>query len=69
MTLAEILEAERRRQGLSLNALARAAAQSPGRVHAILTGETERPRFDTVVAILAGLGKSLTWLDKQLNAT
>jgi transcriptional regulator with XRE-family HTH domain len=67
MTLASILSAERERQGLSVNELARRANQSPGRVHAVLTGETENPSFGTVRAILAGLGKSLSWLDKQLR--
>ncbi len=67
MTLARILDAERVRQSLSLNELARRADQSPGRVHGVLTGGTVNPSFGTVRAILAGLGKSLTWLDKQLR--
>jgi transcriptional regulator with XRE-family HTH domain len=67
MTLAEVLETERQRQTLSVNALARAAQQSPGRVHAVLSGETANPRLDTLVAILTGLGRSLTWLDRQLR--
>lgn len=69
MTLATILDAERERQSLSLNELARRANQSPGRVHAVLSGETENPSFGTVRAILDGLGKSLTWLDRQLKET
>lgn len=66
MTLAEVLETERTRQGLSVNGLAKAAGQSPGRVHAVLTGETVNPSFGTVRAILGGLGKSLAWLEKKL---
>lgn len=65
--LGVVLEAERERQGLSVNELARRSNQSPGRVHAVLTGETENPSFGTVRAILEGLGKSLTWLDRQMK--
>lgn len=68
MTLAHILDAERSRQSLSLNELARRANQSPGRVHAVLSGQTADPQLGTVRAILAGMGRSLTWLDKQLRA-
>jgi transcriptional regulator with XRE-family HTH domain len=67
MTLTGVLEAERVRQGQSLNGLAKAAGQSPGRVHSVLSGQTANPSFDTVRAILAGLGRSLTWLDRQLR--
>ena len=66
-TLAAALDAERERQGLSLNELARRANQSPGRVHAVLSGGTTNPGIVTVRAILAGLGKSLAWLDRQLS--
>lgn len=67
MTLTDSLESERKRQSLSLNELARRSDQSPGRVHSILTGETANPSFDTVLALLRGLGKSLAWLEKSLK--
>jgi transcriptional regulator with XRE-family HTH domain len=68
MTLARILDAERQRQSLTVNELARRADASLGRVHGVLTGKTPDPRFATVRAILKGLGRSLTWLDRQLGA-
>lgn len=68
MTIAEILNAERESQSLSVNELARRANTSVGRVHAILRGEVENPRIDTLQAILDGLDKTLTWLDTQRGA-
>ena len=65
-SLAAALDAERARQSLSLNELARRSDQSPGRVHSVLSGQTVNPSFGTVRAILSGLGKSLAWLDRQL---
>jgi transcriptional regulator with XRE-family HTH domain len=65
MTLAEVLKAELDSQGISLNALARAAGIPKSRAHAILTGVNPNPGLLTVEAILAGLGKSLTWLDRR----
>lgn len=67
MTIAQILDAERRRQDLTVYRLAKAAGMSPGRMTAILDGTTPNPGILTVRAILAGLGRSLTWLDKQLR--
>lgn len=69
VTLAEVLDTERKRQMLSVNAVARFAEQSVGRVHSVLTGKTPNPSFGTVTAILSGLGRSLTWLDKQLKSS
>lgn len=68
MTLAVALDAERERQALSVNALAKKAGLSPGRVHGILTGGTPNPGILTVRAILVGLGKNLAWLEKQIRA-
>lgn len=68
MTLAAALEAERERQGVSVNALAGKAGLSPGRVHGILTGDTPNPGILTVQAITRALGKSLGWLEKQMRA-
>lgn len=65
MTLARALDAERESQGLSVNALARKASISPGRVHGILTGDTPNPGILTVAAICRALGKSLGWLGKE----
>jgi transcriptional regulator with XRE-family HTH domain len=68
VTLARIFTAERERQGITVNELARRSGHSLGRVHGVLTGKTPDPRFATVRAILKGLGRSLTWLDRQLGA-
>lgn len=67
MTLAEILAAELARSGVSLNELARNAEQSPGRVHAILSGETKSPGILTVKAIVDAMGRTLAWLDREMR--
>lgn len=67
MTIAQALTAERERQGVSLYRLAADAGTSAARVKSILDGETVNPGFLTVRAILAALGKSLSWLDRELK--
>lgn len=72
MTLAQALDAERQRQELSVYALAKAAGMSPGRMTAILSDDPSptgnpNPGILTVLRVLAALGKSLTWLDRQLS--
>ncbi len=67
MTIATILDAERERQGQSINGLARAAGMQPSQCLRVLNGETLNPGILTVKALLAALGKSLTWLDRQLK--
>jgi transcriptional regulator with XRE-family HTH domain len=67
MTVAQALSAERERQGLSLLAIAVASGTSASRIKSVLEGETPNPGFLTVAAILAALGKSLTWLDRELK--
>lgn len=64
-TIASALTAERERQGLSLYKLAKDAGTSASRVKSILDGQTPNPGLLTVSAILAALGKSLAWLEKQ----
>ena len=65
--LAAILDAERQRQGLTLSHLAKSAGMSAGQLQRVLRAETVNPGLFTVRDILKGLGKSLTWLDRQLN--
>ena len=67
MTIAEILDSERKRQGMSVNALAVKAGLSPGRVHGILTGDTPNPGILTVRAITRALGKTLRWLEIEMT--
>jgi transcriptional regulator with XRE-family HTH domain len=67
MTIAEALTAERERQGLSLYKLAQDAGTSVARVKSILDGETINPGILTVRAILAAMGKSLAWLERELK--
>lgn len=64
--LAAALDAERVARGLSLNELARRADLSPGRVHAILAGQTPNPGLLTVLTLLGALGRDLGWLGRQL---
>lgn len=65
MTLSQILDAERGRQGLTVYRLAKDAGMSPGRLSAILDSTTPNPGILTVGKVLAALGKSFTWLDRQ----
>jgi hypothetical protein len=36
------------------------------RAHGVFTGTTPDPRFSTVAKLLAALGKSLAWLEREL---
>ena len=67
VTIAEILSAERVRQGRSTNELAARSGMSAGRLHGILTGSTPNPGVLTVVKVLDALGKSLSWLGRELK--
>lgn len=69
MTISEALTAERERQVLSLYKLAQDSGMSAGRVKSILDGDTPNPGILTVIALLAAMGKSLSWLEKQLRKT
>ena len=62
MSLARVLDAERKRQDLSVYRLAKSAGMSAGRLHDILDGTTANPGILTVAAVLAGLGQSMAWL-------
>jgi DNA-binding phage protein len=64
--LSAALSAEAKRQGLSVRELATKAGLTSTRVHECLTGATD-PRWSAVVGILAGLGKSLAWLDREVK--
>lgn len=66
--LAEVLTAEVKRQGITQRELAAKARVGQQAVSRVLSNDRD-PRWTTVVGILAGLGKSLTWLDRQLNQT
>lgn len=63
-----ILDAERRRQRLSVTALAERSGVPYSRLHGVLTGNTASPTFPTVQKVLAGLGRSLTWLDRRIKS-
>lgn len=65
MTISEALSAERERQGMSVYELAKRSGMSAGRAHAILDGTTGNPGVLTLAKLLAALGKTLTWLDRQ----
>lgn len=70
--LSEVLAAEVERQNLTqLELCARAARAghtlSQGRLAEVLGGKTADPRLSTLRAILAGLGKSLGWLERKLK--
>jgi DNA-binding phage protein len=67
MTLAQVLNAERERQARSILEVARAAGVPVSRAHGVFTGETPDPRFSTLSKLVAALGKSLAWLERELN--
>ena len=68
VTIADALESERRRQDFTVYRLAKDSGMSAGRLHAILDGTTANPGILTVGKILAVLGKSLGWLERQTKA-
>lgn len=67
MTLSEALSAERVRQGVSVNDLAKRADVPYSRAHGVLSGKTPNPGILTVTKIVAALGKSLAWLETELS--
>lgn len=67
MTVVQALTAEIERQNLSLNELSVKAEVAYSRMHDIVHGKTLNPGFLTVHKILIALGKSLTWLDRELK--
>lgn len=68
-TLAEVLSAERDRQGLTTNAVAVRAGMSAGQATRLFGGETVNPGIETVGKVLEVLGKDLKWLQRQLDAS
>jgi transcriptional regulator with XRE-family HTH domain len=68
MTLARTLEAERKRQDLTVYRFAKLAGMSAGRMHAILDGVTANPGIFTLLDVLTALGKDLPWLAAQRGA-
>lgn len=65
--IAKVLNVERQHREVSVNRLARLSNLSPGRVHAILTGKTPNPGILTVLAMTKSLGKSLGWLEREME--
>lgn len=65
MTIAEALTAELARQGVTVYKLAKASEMPASRVHDILNGVTGNPGVLTLQRLLAALGKSLAWLERQ----
>ena len=64
---ATILESERLRQDLTYQQVADGSGVHVSRVHRILRGETHRPSFENVEAILFGLGRDWKWYHKQVK--
>lgn len=67
MTLSQALTAERERQGKTILTVALAAGVPPSRAHGVFTGTTPDPRFSTVAKLLAALGKSFAWLERETS--
>jgi len=66
-SVATILSAERDRLAISNCEVARRADAPVSLVQAVMSGTTADPRIGTVIQILTGLGRSLTWLERQLR--
>lgn len=64
-TLAGVLTAERKAKDMTDAELARRAGVRHTSLRDVLTGASADPRWDTVSAILAGLGRDLRWLHAQ----
>ena len=67
MTLAQALTAEREKQSRSILDVARAAGVPVSRAHGVFSGETPDPRFSTLSKLVAALGKSLAWLEREMS--
>jgi len=65
----QLIEAERRRAGLSQAELAKGAGLAANHVARIERGEKIYPRFDTVAKLAAQLGMSLDWLAAEIGIT
>lgn len=49
------------------SAAARGHAIRQSHVQAVLSGTTADPRLSTLTAILSGMGRSLSWLDRRIS--
>lgn len=67
MTIAEALDAERLRLGLSVKELARRAEMRLSVAQSILSGGTQNPGVLTLQKVLCALGQDLTWLHAALT--
>ena len=65
--LAAVLRAECVRQGLTHAELGTRSGLPQPTVSRVLGG-ARSPAWDTLAALLGGLGRSLSWLDRQLRA-
>ena len=63
---ARVLRVELERRSWTLADLARESRMEAPTVWRYLNGERRAP-FDAVVQMLAAMGKSLTWLDRQMK--
>jgi transcriptional regulator with XRE-family HTH domain len=68
VTIAEALDAERLRLGLSVYEVAKRADRSAPHVHRVLDGTTANPGIETVLCLLRVLGRDLAWLQKQTTS-
>lgn len=66
MTLTDVLAAELAAQSLSVNAWAKRSGVHVGTAQFTLAGAD--PKLATLRKLLAGLGRDLAWLHRQLEA-
>ncbi len=68
MKLSEVLNAERKRQEMTIYRLSALTGIDAGGLTKILDGRTLVPGWDKVVKIVSALGRDLRWMEDQLDA-
>jgi hypothetical protein len=63
-----VIAAEAEAQGLSARELGRRAGVTQATTSRVITGKVIEMEFGHVARLLAGLGKSLAWLDERMKA-
>lgn len=67
--MGQVVEAERRRAGLTQAELAKGAGLAANHVARLERGVKVHPRFDTVAKLATQLGISLDWLAAEIGVT
>jgi len=63
----KILQNERKRTGLTYSDVARNGRLSVSDVWKILNGSVQKPSYESVEAIVRGMGQTMKWLAKEME--